>query len=160
MTAETRWGSTIVIAVLVGLSLVALYAAIQSVDDSFSSNGARIYFTARSDSGQPIVAEMGPMVMPNPMMTCAGCHGRDGRGGTVQVMMGSFQAPDIRYKTLAAEEHEEEHQEHPAYDDDLVKRAITQGLDPAGASLDLPMPRWRMAESDLQDLLDFLKSLE
>lgn len=160
MMAETRWGLTIVIAVLVGLILVALYAAIQSVHDSFNSNGARIYFTATSDSGQPVVAEMGRMAMPNPMMACADCHGRDGRGGTVRMMMGTFQAPDIRYKALITAEHEAEHEEHPPYSDELIKRAITEGLDPAGAPLDFPMPRWQMSESDLEDLLDYLKSLE
>jgi cytochrome c oxidase subunit II len=161
MTTETRWGLTIVAAVLVGLGLVALYAGLLAVGDNrFRSNGERIYFTATSDSGQPVVAEMGRMVMPSPMMACADCHGPQGRGGPVQMMMGSFEAPDIRYKTLTAEEHEAGHEEHPLYSDELIKRAITQGLDPAGGSLNFPMPRWRMSERDLSDLLDYLKTLE
>ncbi len=160
MTTETRWGLTITSAVLVGLILVALYAQFRAAGAGFNSNGERIYFTATSDSGQPIVAEMGRTVMPNSMMTCAGCHGRGGRGGTVQMMMNSFQAPDIRHKTLTVAEHGEEHKEHPPYNDELIKRAITQGLDPAGIALDFPMPHWRMSESDLEDLLDYLKILE
>jgi hypothetical protein len=40
------------------------------------------------------------------------------------------------------------------------ERAITQGLDPGGESLDFPMPRWQISETDFEDLLDHLKSLE
>jgi hypothetical protein len=47
-----------------------------------------------------------------------------------------------------------------SYTDDLIKRSITQGLDPAGEPLDFPMPHWRMSASDLEDLLSYLKSLE
>lgn len=167
-----RWGPTIFSAVLVGLALVALYAGLVAVTGDFGlwrgrfrSNGERIYFTATSASGQPIVANMGQMMMSmpmieGPMMACADCHGADGRGGTVWLMMGSFQAPDIRYTTLTAAAHGEEHEEHPPYTAELIKRAITQGLDPAEAPLAFPMPRWRMSASDLADLLDYLKSLE
>jgi hypothetical protein len=38
------------------------------------------------------------------------------------------------------------------------KRAITEGVDPAGEPLDLTMPRWQMSERDLDDLLEFLKT--
>jgi cytochrome c oxidase subunit 2 len=170
MKTETRWGLTIVAAVLVGLALAALYAGLLAVGGNrFGSNGERIYFTATSNSGQSIVAEMGGMVMANPMMACADCHGPDGQGGTVQMMtraparsagVGSFEAPDIRYKTLATAEHEAGHEEHPPYNDQLIRRAITQGLNPAGEPLNFPMPRWQMSESDIEDLLDYLKSLK
>jgi len=171
MTARPRWGLTLAAAVLVGLALVALYAGLLAMTGGLGraglwggagalwarSNGERIYFTATSDSGQPIVAEMGYMTMPTPMMGCADCHGADGRGGTVRMMMGWFEAPDIRYQTLMAAEHEEE---HPPYTDELIRRAITQGLDPDGDPLAFPMPRWRMSAADFEDLLGYLKSLE
>jgi hypothetical protein len=71
-------------------------------------------------------------------------------------------APDIRYKTLTAEEmeHEGEEEHHPPYTDETIKRAITRGVDPAGNPLECPMPRWTMTEEDLSDLLEFLKSLD
>jgi len=56
-------------------------------------------------------------------------------------------------------EHEGE-EEHPPYTDETIKRAITQGVDPAGEPLEWPMPRWSMSDEDLEDLLDYLKSLE
>ncbi|MFQ5855557.1 MAG: hypothetical protein ACE5LU_07950 [Anaerolineae bacterium] len=40
------------------------------------------------------------------MVTCATCHGTDGRGGKVAMMMGTFEAPDIRYSTLTEGEHD------------------------------------------------------
>jgi mono/diheme cytochrome c family protein len=140
-------------AILVGLALVALYVGLLALTTGdfglwgsrFRANGERIYATATSDSGQPIVAEMGALVMSTPGVACADCHGPDGRGGTVWMMMGAFQAPDIRYTILTAEAHEGAHEEHPPYNDELIKRAITQGIDPAGTPMAFPMPRWRMA---------------
>jgi cytochrome c oxidase subunit 2 len=68
--------------------------------------------------------------------------------------------PDIRYHHLIEEEEHGEGEEHPPYTDELIKRAITEGLDPAGEPLDLTMPRWQMSERDLDDLLGFLKTLD
>lgn len=173
MTTGTYWGLTIVSAILVGLVLVALYAGLLIITGGFgpwggqfSSNGERIYSTATSSSGQPIEADMGHMVMSASMMACADCHGPDGRGGRVQMMMTTFVAPDIRYTTLTSgtmehgAEQGQKEEEHPAYTDETIKRAITQGIDPAGKPLAFPMPRWQMAASDLEDLLDYLKRLE
>lgn len=123
---------------------------------SFSSNGERIYYTATSSSGKPITVTMGAMSMPQPMISCVDCHGVDGKGGKVRMMMGSFEAPDIRHKVLTSGHHEEE----PPYTDELIKRAITQGLDSSGKPLEFPMPKWSMSEEDLNDLLDYLKRLE
>lgn len=132
----------------------------------FDSNGERIYFTGTSSSRDPIRAEMpGMHRMQGGGMACADCHGPDGRGGTFRMMMDSYHAPDIRYETLTAEQHEHkegerEHEEHPPYTDETIKRAIAEGLDPAGEPLEFPMPRWQMSESDLNDLLDYLKKLK
>ena len=96
---------------------------------------------------------------------CAGCHGPDGRGGEVQMMMARFTAPDIRYSTLTADEHGHEEsageseEEHPPYTDETIARAITQGINPAGEPLAWPMPRWSMSQQDLNDLLAYLKTL-
>jgi len=155
------WGLTIAGAILVGLAMAAAYTGLASLSGgSFQSNGERIYFTATSSSGQPITAEMGNMSMQSPQMACVDCHGPDGRGGPVWMMMGSFEAPDIRYRALTSAEHEEEGEEHPPYTDELIKQAFLQGINPAGEALSFPMPRWRMSDADAQDLLEYLQSLE
>ncbi|MCZ7574412.1 MAG: cytochrome c [Ardenticatenaceae bacterium] len=178
MNARIRWPLVVGAGVLAGLVLLAgvvlLLGALTfgSVAGpmrgqfglfprQFRSNGERIYFTAMSASGQPITAEMAGMRMSHPgMMTCAACHGPDGRGGTVTMMMGTFVAPDIRYPTLTQGEHGDAHETHPPYSDETITRAITEGIDPAGEPLAWPMPRWRMSEGDLNDLLDYLKTLK
>jgi len=47
----------------------------------------------------------------------------------------------------------------PRYMDALIDRAITQGINPAGKSLDWTMLRWEMTEEDLNDLIAYLKTL-
>jgi mono/diheme cytochrome c family protein len=73
-------------------------------------------------------------------------------------MMGTEIPGDIRYGHLI-EEEDEEGEEHPPYTDELIKRAITLGLNPAGEPLDPTMPRWRMSDQDLDDVIQYLKTL-
>ena len=172
---RTSWLQVIGVGVLVGLLLVAcagvfLWLAGPPMGvfggSRFESNGAQIYFTGTSQHGTRITADMGPGMgrMRGPRMTCASCHGPDGRGGDVQMMMRVIEVPDIRYETLASEEHgghEEEGEEgHPPYTEETIKRAITQGVDPGGEPLDWPMPRWSMSNADLNDLVDFMRSVD
>jgi cytochrome c oxidase subunit 2 len=131
----------------------------ESGEGSFSSNGQRIYFTATSSSGEAIIPEGFTMMMHR--ITCADCHGPKGKGGTVYMMMQSFDVPDISWSELTEQEHEDgDHEDHPPYTEETLKQAITQGLDPAGDTLDEFMPRWQMSEQDLNDLVGFIKTLK
>ena len=80
--------------------------------------------------------------------------------------------PDIRYSTLAslaAEDHAEETEDdhsgeetehgHIPYDEASIKQAITQGIEPDGEPLNSFMPRWSISDRDLDDLVEFLKTL-
>jgi len=139
---------------------------------SYYSNGEQIYFTGTSRRGTPISSEgtvgMMGMMTDRDHLACVDCHRSDGKGGTVEMMMMSFKAPDIGYRVLASKEHmhqeAEEAQthemEHPPYTDETLKRAITAGLDPAGNPLNQYMPRWKMSDDDLNDLLAFLKTIK
>jgi cytochrome c oxidase subunit 2 len=137
--------------------------ATESSEELFESNGEQIYFTGTSRSGLPIAAT-GGMMMHGHYWFCADCHGKDGRGGEVRMMMHSFTAPDVRYKSLTSIHHHEEEaeheDEHQPYTDETIKQAITSGVDPAGKPLDPFMPRWSMSDEDLEDLLDYLKNLK
>ena len=130
----------------------------------YGSNGERIYFTATSSSGQRITYSGSIRMMHT--ITCANCHGQDGKGGRVHMMMWNFNVPDITWGHLTEEEHheeqdvEEEHEEHPPYTEETLKLAITKGLNPAGEPLDKEMPRWYMSEPDLDDLVDFIQTLK
>lgn len=172
MTTSLKWPLMIGLAVLVGIVLVlcsglTLWGLGQSGGflRRYETNGERIYFTATSQRGTAITQDlgtgsMGPGMMMGGRLACATCHGSDGRGGRVRMMMASFVAPDIRYGTLTgADEHDGGHEDHPPYTDETIKQAITQGLDPAGNPLAWPMPRWSMSQADLEDLLSYLKTL-
>lgn len=167
---KTPWLLVIGGGVLAGLLLVACLIIIlpftrPAIGGSYRSNGEQIYFTATSQRGTPITSDLRMGMMRSGTWTCAACHGADGRGGTVRMMMSVFETPDIRYKTLTSGEHAEEGEEgeeheHEPYTDEDIKRAITEGIEPDGKPLDWPMPRWSMSDEDLDDLLEFLKTLD
>ncbi len=71
------------------------------------------------------------------------------------MMMWTFNASDIRYSTLTGARGNE-----TPYTDELIKRAITQGVGADGKRLDPPMPVWQMSDSDFNDLLGYLKTLK
>jgi cytochrome c oxidase subunit 2 len=136
----------------------------------YASNGERIYFTGTStrdrvsyglDFGGGVMGGMGMMGV---QLACADCHGPTGRGGAHIMHMVAMDAPDIRWSTLTEAEHGEQgdegDMEHPPYDETTFKRAVTQGLDPAGHPLRASMPRWQMSEQDLDDLIGYLKTLD
>ncbi|MBE0524120.1 MAG: cytochrome c [Methanosarcinales archaeon] len=123
---------------------------------SFQSNGERIYYTGFNDQGQRIPTTQGPVWQYMHGGSCVDCHGVNGRGG-VPVMM-SYKIPsDISYEALTSEHGEEE--EHPPYTDETIKISIRDGINPGGELLDPTMPRWQMSDSDLNDLLKYLKTL-
>jgi cytochrome c oxidase subunit II len=128
---------------------------------NFETNGERIYFTGQSETGPRIISQMPGMHRMSPgRMACVDCHGPDGRGGAVRLMMSSFEAPDIRYSTLTDMEHDDNHLDHPPYTDEDIKRAIIEGVNPSGESLEWLMPRWEMTDEQLNELISFMQILD
>lgn len=123
----------------------------------FESNGELIYYTGFNESGELIKIEYGPRWLYVHGGSCVDCHATDGRGG-YPVMMGSEIPPDIRYESLVSEAHAE-NEEHPPYTEETIKKAIREGIDPAGEPLDLTMPRWNMTDKDVDDVVEYLKTL-
>ena len=118
------------------------------------ANGKQIFDTATSDSGQPIYGE--GYMMYGRYVACATCHGQDGHGGTVYMMMFQINAPNITWTELTGPDPD---MEHPPYTVDTLKRAITEGIDPGGNQLEVYMPRWQMIPSDLNDLVAYIMTL-
>jgi mono/diheme cytochrome c family protein len=156
MKKNRYWNIWIIIVVLIlGIGMVS------ACSRSYASNGERIYFTATSESGDSISYRGSIRMMHS--IACVNCHGADGKGGRVNMMMWSFETPDISWDHLTSEEHHEEgsdEEDHPPYTEETVKQAITEGINPAGEPLDQEMPRWSMSQDDLNDLLEYLKTLE
>ena len=128
---------------------------------SFGSNGERIYFTASDASGQAITYQGGPSgsSMAGGMsgqLACATCHGSEGHGRRVTLMMQTFDAPNITWPALTGQDAS---MDHPPYSVETLKLAITAGVDPAGKPLKAPMPRWSMSPADLNDLEGYLQTL-
>lgn len=134
--------------------------------DGFASSGERIYYTGVGHTGPiPRVATNGPglggMMGRAGMMGgvgCAGCHGSDGRGRTIGMMGPVVQVPDIRYVTLVSP-HQETSGTTPGWTDAQIIDSIRRGVEPSGKQLEAPMPRWNMDDTDIRDLIAYLKEL-
>ena len=162
---------TVIAIAIVGAGLALLLVACETGRDgmhgrrdgrtTFASNGERIYFTGESESGEPIRARGGSgsgWMMGE--LACVDCHGEDGEGGRVTMMMETFSDPDITWHELGAEEHHADGEEdHPPYTAETLKVAITRGINPAGERLSNNMPRWDISVDDLDDLVAYLMTL-
>lgn len=128
----------------------------------FTSNGQSIYYTGADVSGPIARSIRGGGMMGFGMtgaFSCVDCHGEDGRGGKVSVMMfGSIDVPDIRYSTLSTA-RVDNGSDVPAWTDADIARAIRNGVEPTGQRLKAPMPRWNMTDADLEDVIAYLKEL-
>lgn len=122
--------------------------------------GKEIYVTGSRPGGEEIVAFMGTgrIEVPASALPCASCHGHDGHGRPE----GGAVPSDITWPALT-KSYGVTHpsgREHPPYDEGLLKRAITLGLDPAGNELDPVMPRYRLSLADAADLVAYLKRID
>lgn len=117
--------------------------------------GQRIFDTGIGTNGQPIPRTGGYGMMGNG--GCASCHGYDGLGRTMMM----FTTPNITYANLTdpAGMLDPDGTRGPTYTDDLIRRAVTQGIDAASSTLSTIMPRWQLSDEDWADLLLFLESL-
>lgn len=89
-------------------------------------------------------------------MSCANCHGLDGHGLRTPM----FVSPNITCRNLSdpAGMLEPDGTRGPTYSDDLIRRAVTQGIDAEGHQLAWPMPRWQLTDQEWNDLLAYLKT--
>ena len=118
-----------------------------------AERGALIFNTGADDSGRRIAYSGGMMMSAS----CASCHGANGRGLRTPM----FVSPDITYRNLTdpAGMVEPEGGRGMRYTDDLIRRAVTQGIDAEGKQLAWPMPRWQLTDAQWDDLLAYLKTL-
>jgi mono/diheme cytochrome c family protein len=125
----------------------------------YSSNGETIYYTGYNGQGEPIPSGGGPMWLYAHGGGCVECHGPGGRGGRPVMMLRTIPA-DIRYESLISGKYETSGEAETPYTDELIVRAIRQGLDPDGEPIDPGMPRWQMADKDVRDVIEYLKVLK
>jgi ABC-type branched-subunit amino acid transport system substrate-binding protein len=119
--------------------------------------GRRIFVEGTSPSGGEITAVMGQegIEVPASTVPCASCHGRDGKGRPE----GGVAPADLTWSTLTRGVTHPGGRSRPPYDERLLKRAVTMGLDPAGQALHAAMPRFRLSLQDMADLTAYIKRL-
>jgi mono/diheme cytochrome c family protein len=139
--------------------LVSLVFAQSCGAQNYSSNGERIFNTGVNDQGQPIPFYGGPMWLSAHGGSCVNCHGPEGRGGRPVMMLRAIPA-DIRYDSLISGKYDPAGEAGTPYTDELIIRAIREGVDPDGKPLDQGMPRWQMTDKDVRDVVDYLKQLK
>lgn len=80
--------------------------------------------------------------------------------------MNEMDAPDIRWSSLSSGHHEKGEEvnntqnQHMEYDFEAFKNSVENGRHPDGDKLKADMPRWKMSDADLKDLMNYLKSLK
>jgi len=125
--------------------------------------GRQIFVDGTSPSGGELVAVMGAVTgdqgieVPASTVPCANCHGRDGRGKPEGGVAPSDLTWDVLTRSGGA--NPPNGRSHPPYDERLLKRAVTMGLDPAGNPLHVAMPRFRLSLEDMADLTAYIKRL-
>ena len=123
-----------------------------SATDDRIARVALIYQGGESPSGRKITAVIGGGAeVPATLLACAGCHGRDGRGGAE----GAIAPSDLTRTTLTRPygHVRPDGRRRPPYTKALLTRAIALGIDSGGATLDPAMPRYRLSIEDNADLL-------
>lgn len=142
-----------------GLVMVALMGGggvLQSSGSVLASNlenGQQIYRFGVTAEGRMVENSHGMRGVG-----CAMCHGPDGRGGS----MHGIPVPNITFSFLTDPEGYESDtgRRRPPYNEETFKAAVVAGIDSGGNTLHPEMPRWPgLTAKDLEDLLDYLKSM-
>ena len=118
--------------------------------------GRAIYL--RGESQREIVARVGDLDVPATTVNCAGCHGRKGEGKTEA----GVTAGNLTWANLV-KPYGHEHptgRKHGPFTESSFATAVVGGMDPAGNSLVVAMPRYRMSIDDMSDLVAYIKRLE
>lgn len=155
------WALVVLTVGAVGMVVMLLVYGGSTLAGDYSSVGQQIYYTGTTDSrviprSAPGGAIMGFRMMGN--VACVNCHGEDGRGGNVGMMFGRIEIPDIRYSALT-DTRLEDGEFAPAWTDQDIARAIRDGIEPDSEVLLAPMPRWDMTDSEVSEVIAYLKEL-
>lgn len=157
------WAFILIVTGTIGFGVVLVFGLDAPSSGGFSSNGQRIYYTGADATGPIPRTVAGRGMMGFAMMgelACVDCHGEDGRGGRVGMMLGPVDISDIRYSTLNSPHAEDgESAPGPGWSDADIARAIRDGVEPNGERLRAPMPRWDMTDAQVSDVIQYLKEL-
>jgi mono/diheme cytochrome c family protein len=138
------------------LALAATAAVAESGANDPASSGRRIF--RRGGATNEVIARFAGTnaALPPRVRRCAGCHGPDGRGARE----GGTEIPPVNWAALAAPRGVwPGRAARPGYDEATLTRALADGVDPAGRSLALGMPRFQLTATQVSALIDYLRIL-
>ncbi len=117
---------------------------------SYGSDSEHVYGTVI----QPVPASS----FSNHMVrSCASCHGAERQGGIRMMPFFWVKSPALTRQALFAKaDLDDGHGDHESYNATSLAKVIRQGTDPSGEALDSSMPRWRLSDTDMKDLTDYL----
>jgi len=153
-----RWAEMLVL-----VCVLSAYTAVQAQvpRDELSASQARgklLYETGKSASGGTVTAQISPeLSVPAADHPCIRCHLENGTGG----LEGGVTIPDITWHRLTAAHGtlDAYGKLRSAYDQTTLISAIRKGTDASGKPLDPIMPRYRLSDADVADLIDYLRVL-
>ena len=128
--------------------------------EAAEERGKQIYLKGTHPDGEPIMAIVGTeaVELPASAVPCASCHGADGRGREE----GGILPSDVCWSQLTKSygHVHETGRRHPAYDEESFAETLRSGVDPGGNTLDRSMPRYRLSDEAMADLVAYLRQLE
>lgn len=143
-------------------TLGAADAVSQPVAPSVLEQGRRMYMEGVLPSGEVMDAFIqGDVRVTGQQAICGACHRRSGMGASEGGEVALAITGAILYQPLRTPTSKPPlpPERRPAYTDETLKRAIREGIDPAGRSLDPVMPRYRVSDADLDVLITYMKTL-
>jgi mono/diheme cytochrome c family protein len=151
---------------LFGLALEAVAMGTEPSEIKAVDRGREIYRTGKSASGQSLSAVVsGDVPLPETQRACSSCHGRSGLAYSEADRIALpvtgpklYQVVEIAPK-WTRKKRTVGSGTRPAYTDMTLAAAIRTGVDPAGRQMDLMMPRYRVSDQDMADLIAYLKTL-
>ncbi|MFT4012705.1 MAG: hypothetical protein QM682_04715 [Paracoccus sp. (in: a-proteobacteria)] len=129
---------------------LALALVLAAAGQARAQDGASVY-----QRGAGLSARLGSAqgaALPAGRLTCAGCHGPDGRGGAEG---GAQPAPGIGWARLSAPGPD-----RPAYDRAGFLRLLEQGITPSGRVISGRMPRFSAPAPVIDALIGHLAALD
>jgi cytochrome c553 len=127
--------------------------------------GKRIYREGMLPSGEPLRGTVrNGVTLSGAAAACTSCHRHSGLGGgegqnTVRPIAGRFL---FESRQLPAQRSALPHGDamaRPAYTRATLARALREGIDPSGRTLDALMPRFDLGDDDINRLADHLEQL-
>jgi ABC-type branched-subunit amino acid transport system substrate-binding protein len=146
-----RLGSAIVVAATCAL-VVSAFAG----DDARATAGKAIFHKGGAETPPAITAHLAESSgqLSGQAFACGNCHGAQGEGSSEA----GQRMPGITWDVLASSRTASAlGRARGPYDDAALKRAITRGTDADGRPLGAGMPRYRMSDGQLDDLVAYLR---